>query len=227
MEQETRWKKPEGKAKVLLTPKAYSKILTLIMFFNKEVSWRGVARREAADTPTFTVEDIVILPQLSNGGYVTNDDDELFQWEKATPLELQNSLRLHGHSHVFAPAVPSHPDDVHRDKIAGQIGTGDFFIFTIWNKRLRQSTKVYDGETDTFYDSDEVILDMTEEGFPLHDFLVEAMEKVRELKPGVPVAPSTPKPKQDAAANRNQSARKKRQSRKHQVAGGYNHAEHL
>ena len=66
--------KDNDKAKILFTPVAYAKMISLLMAFESEVAWHGVGKR--VEGSVFLISDILVYPQTVSGVTVEMDTEE-------------------------------------------------------------------------------------------------------------------------------------------------------
>lgn len=172
-------------ARVLFTPTAYAKMLTLIREFDKEVAWHGLARRgDDPEKNEYIVYDIKVYPQVVTGATVNTDQAEYEKWLMDFEDEDFNNIRMQGHSHVSMSTSPSGVDLTHQQRIIEQL-TGDmFYIFMIWNKRLENTTKIYDMRKNIFFEPKDISVELLDENNSLSEFLRQAKDTVKD-KPAV------------------------------------------
>lgn len=140
-----------------ITPDAYAKMATIIMANSDEVGWHGTTEK-ISDTE-FVIDNIYVYPQTVTAATVDTDDREYANWlmdlDKISE-DIFPNLHFHGHSHVNMSTGPSGVDMGHRDDIVAQLGSEDYYIFMIWNKRLEWSAAVYDMKSNTLYESKDI-----------------------------------------------------------------------
>lgn len=170
--------KDNEKAVIWFTPAAYAKMLSAIMSFESEIAWHGVVDRVPEKDNEFLISDIIVYPQLATG--VTVEMDE----EKYMEMRMQNmnnenykKLYMQGHSHVNMGTSPSSVDITHQEQILNQTPEDKFYIFMIWNKKLQQTTVIYDLRENTYYESSEIEYRIVGEDFK--GFLEEAKTNIR------------------------------------------------
>lgn len=173
--------KNEEKAKILFTPIAYAKMVSLLMAFDSEVAWHGVGTR--TDEKTFVISDIVVYPQTVTGTTVEMDTEKYAMWLMENGEDDRfNHIMMQGHSHVKMSTSPSSVDKTHQEEILAQLTDDMYYIFMIWNKRLEHTTKIYDLQNNTMYDDNEIEYDIMDEQCDLDEFIDEANEQVVEHK---------------------------------------------
>ena len=172
----------DRKATVYLTTLAFTKLWTLVMNFDKEVAWNGIAHRlDDEELPdSYLVTDILVYPQQVTGTTVETDQLAYQNWFLTLGMEVNNHIRFQGHSHVKMGVSPSGTDLEHQKKIISQLGDEDFYIFMIWNKNADCHTKVYDMQKNLFFDNADCTVKIMEDGFSFAEFLKQAKEMVKE-----------------------------------------------
>lgn len=188
-------KNPEEREHVTITfsRTAWKKQQTLIQNFTSEVGWHGVVTRDQENPLHFTIEDIIVFPQIVTGTTVTPNDEAYAVWNATLPPVQRNAMRFHGHSHVNMGVTPSGTDDKYQQDMLGRLNgdglteeakqrmkeaMGDmaFYIFMIFNKSGSHNVRVFDYWGNTYYEGDEITVE--HEPDELADFLAEAKSKV-------------------------------------------------
>lgn len=173
--------KNEEKAKILFTPTAYAKMVSLLMAFESEVAWHGVGER--MDEKTFVISDILVYPQTVTGTTVDMDTEKYALWLMENDEDDRfNHIIMQGHSHVKMQTSPSSVDKTHQEEILEQLTDDMYYIFMIWNKRLEHTTKIYDLQNNTMYDDSEIEYGIIDEQCDLDVFIEEATNQVVERK---------------------------------------------
>jgi len=189
----------DRKARVLFTPTAWIKMVTLLDMFDKEVGWYGVADRLGdEEKDEYLISDIIVYPQSVTAATVEMDDPEdLARW-RIEHLEDDRflSLRMHGHSHVRMGTSPSGVDLDHQKTILEQMSDDGFYIFMIYNKSLSKTVKIYDLKKNIMFGDKDITVGFYTEGESLEEFREEARKQVKEQtwKPAAPAAPAVSKP---------------------------------
>lgn len=171
------------KATILLTPSAYCKIVQLIDEFDTEVAWHGIGKR--IDKSTYSIEDILVYPQYVTGVTVDMEPEEYTKWiiENAEDERFDNII-MQGHSHVHFSTVPSGTDLSHQEEILSMLSGDKFYIFTIWNKNLENTTRIFDFKTNTVYENNDIAYKLVDENLKSY-FIDEAKKLVRKKTPEV------------------------------------------
>lgn len=171
--------KNEDKAKILFTPTAYAKMVSLLMAFDSEVAWHGVGER--LNINTFVISDIVVYPQTVTGSTVDMDTEKYATWLMENDEDDRfNHIIMQGHSHVKMATSPSSVDKEHQEEILAQLTDDMYYIFMIWNKRLEHTTKIYDLVNNTMYDNKDIEYGIIDDLCDIDSFLKEAKEIVVE-----------------------------------------------
>lgn len=173
--------KEEEKAVVQFTPEAYMKMVSLIYSFDTEIAWHGVGERVEGKEATFLIYDILVYPQAVNGSYVDMDTDAYATWlnENMTDDRFCHFV-MQGHSHVNMAPNPSGTDLKHQSDILDMVSKNKFYIFMIWNKKLERTIKIYDMKNNTLYENDDVVCQVSREGFDIQEFLEDARKLVKK-----------------------------------------------
>ena len=177
-----KWVENEGDvANVVFTPLAYAKMVKLIEVYETEVAWHGVAKRDEEDDSVFWIEDILVYPQTVSGATVNTDQEKYTNWVNHLEDDQFNNLKMQGHSHVRMGTSPSATDTSHQKDIIEQLRGNMFYIFMIWNKRMENTTWVYDMKRNTVYDGKDVKISVAERGGDkLDDFITDAKKLVSD-----------------------------------------------
>lgn len=167
----------EDKVKIIFTPSAYIKMLTLLREFSDEVAWHGIVDRHGDDG--FVISDILVYPQEVTGSTVNTDQEEYTKWMNAIPMDTFNRMHMQGHSHVNMQVNPSAVDLNHQESIVSQLHGDHFYIFMIWNKRLEHNIKVYDFRENTLYEDKDCVVTVAARGFDTIKFVQDAKDQVK------------------------------------------------
>lgn len=172
------------RATVYFTPGAWMKMYMLVLNFDKEVAWHGVAKRgDDPEKDEYFISDILVYPQKVTAATVETDQEEYENWLYEQPDEVFNNLRMQGHSHVNMGVSPSGVDTTHQGKIMEQLDEDMFYIFMIWNKRFEKWVKIYDFAKNTMFETSDVDVKIVDEGWDLDGFLKNAKGLVKSSYP--------------------------------------------
>ena len=165
------------KTTVYFTSVAWTKMVALIMEFNDDVAWHGLARR-GTDPEGYVIYDILVYPQEVIGATVNTDQEKYQVWLMEHEDDVFNNIRMQGHSHVNMATSPSSVDTTHQEKILDQLEDHMFYIFMIWNKKFESNTKVYDLQKNMLYENHDVSVKILDSGIGLDAFIADAKTMV-------------------------------------------------
>ena len=141
------------KAKLIIEPQAWEKLIALVDECDKEIAWHGTVTKSRN---VYTITDIYVFPQTVTGCTVTSDETEYSLWLAGQPDNVFNTLRFHGHSHVNMGVSPSGTDTNYQEDILRNLK--DFYIFAIFNKKGDHWCAIYDVESNIAYDNKDIEL---------------------------------------------------------------------
>lgn len=129
-------------AKVKYTEQAWKDMQDLIADYDSEIGWHGVV--EETEDGDYLVTDILVYPQYVTGATVEMDNEgyQKWLWDNRYDKRFYN-IKLQGHSHVNMPVFPSYTDQDHQRKVYAEMREGDYYIFTIWNKKGDHKAWIY------------------------------------------------------------------------------------
>lgn len=153
------WKANDDRAKLTIDPVAYTKMIMLMFGSDKEIGWHGLIIRDPENENHFILQDVILFPQEVTSVTVVADEQKYPLWALTLPEEQFNKLRFHGHSHVNMGVTPSSTDTTYYEQNIRQFKDG-FYIFMIINKRFEMFIQVYDFDNNTFYDKNEVDIEI-------------------------------------------------------------------
>lgn len=179
IEYNTQYEYPEDKtrASLVFSADAWKKMMMILLDFDSEVAWHGVVERDPEDDSFFKVTDILVYPQVASSATVDSDKTEYQKWLIGQGMKL-NQIRLQGHSHVTMSTGPSGTDTSNWKEFLSQVGEDDFYIFTIYNKKLERTIKIFDLKNNVMYDNKEI--DVAVDDDELIDFIEEARDMVKK-----------------------------------------------
>lgn len=168
------------KAKILFTPTAWVKMIRLVMDFDKEVAWHGVARRgDDPEKDEYIISDILVYPQKVTAAHVDMDPIEYAKWiMEHDEDERFSNIRMQGHSHVRMGTTPSGTDIQHQDDIVNMLKDDDFYIFMIWNKYMVSTNKIFDLQKNILFEDSDITWGFTGDDETIADFLSDAKKMV-------------------------------------------------
>lgn len=164
-----------SKAKLVFTPNAYVKMITLVKEFDTEVAWYGVVDRNGDSE--FKISDILVYPQKVTGATVDTDEDAHREWLEKIPDEIYNRIRFQGHSHVNMSTSPSTTDLTDQSTRISSLPSDSFFVFIIWNKKNEHTAKIYDLANNILYENSDIDVSIS---FDEGEFLATAKEQVKK-----------------------------------------------
>lgn len=170
-------------ATIVFTEKAWFKMQMLIMKFDSEVAWHGVAYRdEDPNSDIYRITDIIVYPQKVTGANVETDQKPYEMWLMAQEDEVFNNMRMHGHSHVDMQSTPSSVDLQHREDLLEKLKDDMFYIFLIFNKSNTYTAAIYDYGKNVYFDTNDIDIEVEgDEGDNIVDFLDTAETLVKPL----------------------------------------------
>jgi hypothetical protein len=133
-----------GLPRVLLTRDAYEDMYCLVDEVAKEVGWIGSVEQVGCD---YLIKEVFLLDQESHSTTCEITTDGLAEWasrvlaERSDGMEVVNSVRFWGHSHVNMGTSPSGQDDSQMRVFSESCD--DFFIRGILNKAGRMEFTLY------------------------------------------------------------------------------------
>jgi hypothetical protein len=145
------------KPTVYFTPKAYAKMINMVLENTGEVGWHGTVEKDGA---VYTITDIVVYPQIVSSATVTTDDTEYASWLMNLPDEIFEKLRFQGHSHVNFGVTPSGVDMNFYDSILQTLTKDDYYIFVIINKTQQLNIMIYDYTQNVIFEKGDINVDI-------------------------------------------------------------------
>jgi hypothetical protein len=127
-----------GLPRVLVSREAYEDMYCLVDFVDKEVGWLGSVERLGND---FLVKEVFLFDQETHATTCEITPDGMAEFAMALMssrpdgMEVANSIRFWGHSHVNMGTSPSGQDESQLRELAASCG--DFFVRGIMNKNGR------------------------------------------------------------------------------------------
>lgn len=173
---------PKRNATVFFTAEAWAKMVMLLMSFNKEVAWHGVAERIGdEDYDNYLISDILVYPQEVTGSTVDMDVEKYATWlQDHEDDDRFYNIRMQGHSHVNMAVSPSGTDIEHQEAILDQLLANSFYIFMIYNKRFEKNVKIYDMKKNVLFENSDVEVKILDSTDSFDAFIKEAKEMVKE-----------------------------------------------
>lgn len=162
----------ERTAKIVFTLPAFTKMMALLMVFDKEVGWYCTCRRSEEENDEYIVDDVLVFPQTVTSVTVDSDDEKRTAWFDSLPVETLLSIKCDCHSHVNMSTSPSGTDDKDMRAVFDNIPQDGFRIFMIWNKSLEYWAAIYDVQKNVIFESDEIEVEVL--GVDLNTFIKDA-----------------------------------------------------
>lgn len=165
-----------GVPSILLSEDAYKDMAALVDLIDMEIGWLGSAFKLVKSNAYYI--DKIFLPkqqvhhtttEISEEGVADMTMEILAEFPDEEGMEIVNSIRFWGHSHVNMETNPSNQDDRQMDAFIATCD--DFFIRGIMNKKGKASFTIYDIENELIYE------DVSWTVHYLHD---ECIEKWRQ-----------------------------------------------
>ena len=166
----------DGKATVIFSEFAWTKMQALIKHFDKEVAWHAIARR--GDNNKYFIDNILVYPQTVTGATVTTDQEKYQNWLLGHEDDVFNNIRCQGHSHVNMGVTPSGVDLQFYDSILSQLDNDMFYIFMIWNKKGDKTIKIYDFLKNVLFETSDCEVKIQEE--EIHGVTIEGVSEEEE-----------------------------------------------
>lgn len=169
--------KEEDKPLLIFTARAWLKMNELVHFYSSEVAAHGTVIKMNND---YFITDIFVYPQDVSGVTAESSDDYI-TWLSDLEDEQINTMRFQFHSHVNMGVTPSVVDREHRTQMLTHIK--DFYIFAILNKKRDMHCEVYDIETNTLYEDNDISYTiLMEDETDLQDWVLDTCSVVNEVK---------------------------------------------
>lgn len=169
-------KEPGSGIRLCFDPLAFVKMQTLICSFDSEVAWHGTAVRIPCG---YLIKDILVYPQEVNSSTVRTSQEEYERWLMGLDDERFEECRMQGHSHGNGETSPSGVDLAHQNSILEQLEPEDFYIFMIWNKKMKRSISIFDRKLGKSFKNEDIRL-YAGDSFDPETFTEEAREVVRK-----------------------------------------------
>lgn len=143
------------KTTVYVSAEAYLKMMLYVRDTATEIAWHGTVQRDK-EKNYFYISDVFLYPQQLSAATVQTDQEKYNEWIMSLDDDTHNSMRFQGHSHVNFAASPSGTDLAFYDDMLQVLPENDFYIFMILNKRGEMTLLIYDLETNTIYETEDI-----------------------------------------------------------------------
>lgn len=147
--------KTTPKTTVYVSAEAYLKMMLYVRDTSTEIAWHGTVQRDK-EKNYFYISDVFLYPQQLSAATVQTDQEKYNEWIMSLDDDTHNSMRFQGHSHVNFAASPSGTDLAFYDDMLQVLPENDFYIFMILNKRGEMTLLIYDLETNTIYETEDI-----------------------------------------------------------------------
>ncbi|MEI6118426.1 MAG: hypothetical protein WCP92_04225 [bacterium] len=130
--------------RILISKDAYEDTFQLVDIVQKEVGWLGTVEKSNND---FLIKEVFLFNQKSHSTTCTITEEGLGTWamemmnNRPDGMDVVNSIRFWGHSHVWMGTSASAQDDTQMDVFAKSCP--EFFIRGIFNKSGRMEFTLY------------------------------------------------------------------------------------
>lgn len=141
---------------IFITKTALNKMNLYVSECDKEIGWLGVVE---SDKDTFLIRDVMLFKQEVTSTTTDIDETDLNDFANSTVekygsdkgVDILNSIKLWGHSHVNMSVFASGTDDESMDIFYD--GGHDYFIRLIANKKGAMKIDVYNYEKGIIYEN--------------------------------------------------------------------------
>lgn len=170
---------------IRISPKAFMKMQTLVMGYDKEVGWYGTAKN--IGDKEYRIEDILIFPQYTSSCFIDDENGdplESTRWLESLSDEEYNNRRFHGHSHVNMTVSPSGTDNAFFKRFSdSNSAVGSFTIDLIINKSMQMHWWVMTEDGTEYKNKDINVMLEIEEGVTNIEYYESTKAYVRDLVP--------------------------------------------
>ena len=167
---------------VIISKQAIKKMKVYIDECDQEIGWLGTAHKHGN---TYIVDDVMLFDQEVHSTTTEITPEGLSSFgEKILNteggIELWNSIKVWGHSHVNMSTFASSQDD-EQMKVFSDCGH-DFFIRIIGNKKGEMRVDLYDFNTGIIYNYIPWITEKTEEEIKIENHIKALQEEIEILE---------------------------------------------
>ncbi len=169
------------KATLRFTEMAYIKMMALVMKYDKEIAWYGVAERGGENE--YLITDILVYPQEVTSATVEMDMENYGHWlyhGLSSGDERYDNIWAQGHSHVNMSTGPSGTDLNHQREILADLRNDTFYIFMIWNKKNEHTIRIFDLQNNVMFENTDVTVEVIHDVGGVLDLLDEAKANVKD-----------------------------------------------
>ena len=147
-----------AKAKLVIHPTAYLKMMLYVRDTSTEIAWHGTVFKP--DDNTYFIEDVFLYPQKLSAATVTTDQKNYNDWCIEVDDNTYNNMRLQGHSHVNFGVTPSGTDTTFYNSILQVLSKNDFYVFMIMNKAGDMFFLIYDLKNNIIYEKQDILVEI-------------------------------------------------------------------
>lgn len=170
---------------IRISPKAFMKMQTLVMGYDKEVGWYGTAKNIGENE--YRIEDILIFPQYTSSCFIDDENGdplESTRWLESLSDDEYNNRRFHGHSHVNMTVSPSGTDNAFFKRFSdSNSAVGSFTIDLIINKSMQMHWWVMTEDGTEYKNKDINVMLEIEEGVTNIEYYESTKAYVKDLVP--------------------------------------------
>jgi len=167
---------------IIVSKQAIKKMKVYIDECDQEVGWLGTAHKHGN---TYIIDDVMLFDQEVHSTTTEITPEGLSSFgEKIlntkNGIELWNSIKVWGHSHVNMSTFASHQDD-EQMKVFSDSGH-DFFIRIIGNKKDEMRIDLYEYTTGVIYHHIPWLIEKTEEEIKIENHIKALQEEIKALE---------------------------------------------
>lgn len=139
---------------ILLEPVAIEKMKAYVTLCDKEIGWLGTATQSGN---TVTIHDMFLFEQEAHATTCEINEQAVAKWYEdmfnthENGMEIVNTMRVWGHSHVNMGIGASGQDDTQFKELSKNVD--DFFIRIIANKKGDMQLDYYDAKTGLIFNN--------------------------------------------------------------------------
>lgn len=167
---------------VIVSKQAIKKMKVYIDECDQEIGWLGTAYKHGN---AYIIDDVILFDQEVHSSTTEITPEGLSSFgekilNKEGGIELWNSIKVWGHSHVNMPTFASSQDDEQME-VFSDCGH-DYFIRIIGNKKGEMRIDLYDYNTGVIYNYIPWIIEKTEEELKIEKHIKALQEEIKALE---------------------------------------------
>jgi len=167
---------------VIIDKKALAKMKIYVEENSEEVGWLGMASKEDG---FYYISDVMLFDQDVHATTTEITPEGLSEFgmkvlEQEDGMDIWNSIRLWGHSHVNMPTSPSGQDNSQMEVFADN--GHDFFIRIIANKKSDLALDLYEYTTGVIYKNIVWYKSQTEQEIQINKEIKEMENRIEQLQ---------------------------------------------